>query len=806
MQFLKKNQNIILILFFALILRFFLSFFGTLHLDQGTFIAWSNILVHDGFKSFYNGWSDYLPGYLYILWGLGKINLLGIVSQPFLYKFPANIADILTGFLIYKIIAKSKGEKWGIFGTIIYLFNPAIIFNSAIWGQVDSLTALLSLFSIFTFPTSVILSAASLAFGTIVKPQTAFIFPVILFMMVKEKWKLAKILSYLFVGLLVFVLGFVPFWNHGNLISFIYERLGVSLNQYQNTSVNAFNFWGIVGFWKPDNIYYQLAGYVLVTFSSIFLFFKLWKVKNPEYYFLSFIFGATFIFFTRMHERHLLPIFAPLVVAAVENPYLLIPYIGFSVTYVANLYYSYIWITYNFRQIFSDFFIKFFEVINIGLITFIFYTLVRNINLSWERLLSIGNKFISNFKKPKVQVIPLPKIHLSKNSARLILAGILLFAAITRLFDLGSPSSEYFDEVYHAFTAKVILHGDPKAWEWWNTPPTGFAYEWTHPPVAKLGMVLGMLVFGENSFGYRIPGALLGIGSVLLVYLLAVQIFKDEAVGLLSAAAFSLDGLTLVMSRIGMNDSYLLFFSLLAIYLYLRDKNFLSAIFFGLAVASKWSAIWAIPIFGIIFLSRKKKLSWSYVWFFVLPLAVYLGSYFDMFLTGHNLSIWWGMQEQMWWYHTGLKATHSYSSMWWSWPFLIRPIYLYTSDEVMGMVARIYAMGNPFIFWFGLVSILASFVYSYLEKNKNLALVVFSYLIFFTPWALSPRIMFLYHYLPSIPFMCIAIGYILRRFPKLISTYLFICLLAFIYFYPHWAGLQIPLWLDKSYYWVASWR
>src|SRR5258706_1902628 len=625
-------------------------------------------------------------------------------------------------------------------------------------------------------------------------------------MMVKEKWKLAKILSYLFVGLLVFVLGFVPFWNHGNLISFIYERLGVSLNQYQNTSVNAFNFWGIVCFWKPDNIYYQLAGYVLVTFSSIFLFFKLWKVKNPEYYFLSFIFGATFIFFTRMHERHLLPIFAPLVVAAVENPYLLIPYIGFSVTYVANLYYSYIWITYNFRQIFSDFFIKFFEVINIGLITFIFYTLVRNINLSWERLLSIGNKFISNFKKPKVQVIPLPKIHLSKNSARLILAGILLFAAITRLFDLGSPSSEYFDEVYHAFTAKVILHGDPKAWEWWNTTPTGFAYEWTHPPVAKLGMVLGMLVFGENSFGYRIPEALLGTGSALRVYLLAAQIFKDEAVGLLSAAAFSLDGLTLVMSRIGMNDSYLLFFSLLAIYLYLRDKNFLSAIFFGLAVASKWSAIWAIPIFGIIFLSRKKKLSWSYVWFFVLPLAVYLGSYFDMFLTGHNLSIWWGMQEQMWWYHTGLKATHSYSSMWWSWPFLIRPIYLYTSDEVMGMVARIYAMGNPFIFWFGLVSILASFVYSYLEKNKNLALVVFSYLIFFTPWALSPRIMFLYHYLPSIPFMCIAIGYILRRFPKLISTYLFICLLAFIYFYPHWAGLQIPLWLDKSYCWVASWR
>jgi dolichyl-phosphate-mannose--protein O-mannosyl transferase len=164
------------------------------------------------------------------------------------------------------------------------------------------------------------------------------------------------------------------------------------------------------------------------------------------------------------------------------------------------------------------------------------------------------------------------------------------------------------------------------------------------------------------------------------------------------------------------------------------------------------------------------------------------------------------MQEQMWWYHTGLRATHPYSSSWWSWPLLIRPIYLYTSDEVGGMVARIYAMGNPPVFWFGLASVVLCTIYSYLEKNKNLALVVFSYLIFFVPWAVSPRIMFLYHYLPSIPFMCIAIGYILRRNSKLIFAYLFICLLCFIYFYPHWAGLQVPLWLDKSYYWLASWR
>lgn len=137
---------------------------------------------------------------------------------------------------------------------------------------------------------------------------------------------------------------------------------------------------------------------------------------------------------------------------------------------------------------------------------------------------------------------------------------------------------------------------------------------------------------------------------------------------------------------------------------------------------------------------------------------------------------------------------------------MIRPVYLYTSDEIGGMVARIYAIGNPLVFWFGLASITMSAIYAFIERNKKLGLVIFSYLIFFVPWAASPRIMFLYHYLPSIPFMSIAIAYVLRRTPKLIFWVVPAFFLSFIYFYPHWAGISVPIWLDKSYYWVSSWR
>jgi dolichyl-phosphate-mannose--protein O-mannosyl transferase len=107
----------------------------------------------------------------------------------------------------------------------------------------------------------------------------------------------------------------------------------------------------------------------------------------------------------------------------------------------------------------------------------------------------------------------------SNKKSKFILIAIILFAFVTRVYQIQNPPKDYFDEIYHAFTARLVLHADSKAWEWWNPHPEGFAYEWTHPPVSKLGMALGM-VFGENSFGWRIPQAIVGTISILFVYCL----------------------------------------------------------------------------------------------------------------------------------------------------------------------------------------------------------------------------------------------------------------------------------------------
>lgn len=769
---------------------------------MGTWFGWAHRLERLGFSKFYSDtdWTQYTPGYLYWLMLIGKLGWFNELA----IKIPVVIADIGVGILIWSQVSKVN-KKLALVSFFLYTLNPVVVLDGSAWGQIDGLLTLFLFLSAYLLieKKSLTWSIFFWSIAFLIKPQSIAILPGILLAVILKKFKLKEIITAGLVGFLTIFLLALPFFTTNPILG-LPEWILKMGKYYSYTSVFAFNIWSWVGFWKPDTslflgISLSIWGTILLGTSILFaLFIFRNKIdKKYNYYLLFAILSLCFFVFpTKVHERYLFPFFAFLLSASVlsKSRNLFAIYIVTSIASFLNIYYPYEYYYPNYLK--SEILFHLSESLAkfIGFIFLMSYFLL----LFWEKL--------PKFDWPKVQSVTeykFSKINLPKN----ILILILFFAFATRVFNLNSPPKEYFDEVYHAFTARTMLHGDPKAWEWWNTPPEGFAYEWTHPPLAKLGMFLGMKIFGENSFGWRIPGALLGVGSVFLIYLIAKRLFDDEVVGLLSATVFSLDGLALVMSRIGMNDSYLLFFILLSIYFFLREKNFFSALAFGFAIASKWSAIWALPILLLLWLKRKKKFSISlFLSFIILPCTIYLLTYVPMFLSGHDWHVWWEMQKQMWWYHTGLRATHPYSSSWWSWPLLIRPIYLYTSDEVGGWVSRIYAMGNPIVFWFGLASVVLCSVYSYLEKNKHLALVVFGYLIFFVPWAASPRIMFLYHYLPSIPFLAIATGYILRRNPKLIVPFLAFTFLAFAYFYPHWAGLQVPLWLDKSYYWLLSWR
>jgi len=813
------TKRFIIIAFLALTVRLVLMLLPSFTVDMNNWMAWSRMLGEFGIFKFYSlpGWTDYTPGFLYYLWVLGVLDKtvhLGTLLYPFLVKLPVILADIGTGLLIAKLFL-TKSTKLAKFGFLIYVLNPAVVFANSVWGQTDGLIAFLLVLSAYFLAEkkNVLASSALWALALLTKPQALLAWPILVaFSFLREKFK--KTLLFVVWSLfLAFALS-LPFFIFKNPLFGLPNLILKMSNESPFTSVMAFNFWALFkGMWLPDSgtflgATYSSWGIVLLLGFLLVIFLRYIKQVEKRgwlYFILGISYLAFFLFPTRVHERYILVALPFLLISAglVFSKFEFLLYSAVSLLVLVNLYHPYAY--YTPESFLSSQTLLTVTTATHKLVAFLLLAAFFGL-LFKDKLAQRFNRFLRFNLKPKAREVVWPKLNLSPKISRYCLIGIILFALVTRVAWLNKPESEYFDEVYHAFTARQILHANPMAWEWWNTPPEGFAYEWTHPPLAKLGMVLGMKVFGENPFGWRIPGALLGVGSVFLIYLIAKALFKDEPLALLAAAVFSLDGLPLVMSRIGMNDSYLLFFTLASIFLFLKNQNYLSAIAFGLALSSKWSVIWAIPILFILWLRRKNKFTPGILWFLVIPPLIYLASYLPMFLSGHSLSVWWEMQKQMWWYHTGLKATHPYTSPWWNWPLLVKPIYLYTSNEVGGFVSRIYAMGNPVVFWGGLLAVAVSAYFAFVQKNKNLAFVVFGYLVFFVPWAASPRIMFLYHYLPSLPFLAIASGYILRRNLKLAIWLLGIGLLVFIYFYSHWAGLRIPLWLDTSYYWFSSWR
>ena len=215
---------------------------------------------------------------------------------------------------------------------------------------------------------------------------------------------------------------------------------------------------------------------------------------------------------------------------------------------------------------------------------------------------------------------------------------IIAFTLITRLWNLHLPTEYYFDEVYNAFTTQEIVKNNIKAYEWFHTSPVaGTAYGWTHPPLAKLISALGILTFGDNSFGWRVSGAIAGTAVVYLTYLIAKEII-DKKYALVAALLVSLDGLVLVQSRINMNDIYALFFILLVFYFFVKKRFLLLALSLGLLLATKWTGLYAIAIFG-----WRKNL----IGVLIVVLGIYLLSYSHYFLLGGTWQNFIELQKQI---------------------------------------------------------------------------------------------------------------------------------------------------------------
>jgi dolichyl-phosphate-mannose--protein O-mannosyl transferase len=208
--------------------------------------------------------------------------------------------------------------------------------------------------------------------------------------------------------------------------------------------------------------------------------------------------------------------------------------------------------------------------------------------------------------------------------------------------------------------------------------------------------------------------------------------------------------------------------------------------------------------------------------------AVYTLCYVPFFTLGHNFVDMVALQTEMFNYHEHLVATHPYASQWWQWPILERPISYYYHDFRTGTgvndpaaccVAEILALPNPFVWWFGLLTVPAVGVLAWFERNRGYALLVVAYFLQWLPWIGSPRIAFEYHFFPNLAIIVLCNAIVLQKLwhwipagtrspfvPRVgVGIYLAVVLWAFIFFYPVLVGQHVP-WQDwHARMWIDRW-
>ena len=417
----------------------------------------------------------------------------------------------------------------------------------------------------------------------------------------------------------------------------------------------------------------------------------------------------------------------------------------------------------------------------------------------------------------------------TKTSTCLLL--LLIISLIFRLIRLGNPFQYVFDEVYHVVTARGYSNNDSAAYEYWQqSPEPDTAYDWLHPPLAKLIQAGSIKLFGDHSFTWRLPSAVFGTIAIAAVYFLGLELFKNKVLALLSASIFSFDGLQLTMSRITMNDIFVTTWIIIAVTFFYKYLNLslskgssfllLTGLFTGLGLATKWSALLLYPLFVVFLFSRLKSilknprlLFFTIYCLILIPAFIYLLSYLQFFTQGHSFADFYHLHQQIYWYQTGLTASHHYQSTAWQWPLLIRPVWFYV-DYTSTTIANIYNLGNPAIFWGGLMAIGYVISRQISLKLYSLTYLLSGYLLLFFPWVLSPRILFIHHYLPTLPFLCLLIIWSLfdikKSNPKigkfLITGYSLLTIILFLFFYPLNTALPLPNHLLKFWFWLPSWR
>lgn len=419
----------------------------------------------------------------------------------------------------------------------------------------------------------------------------------------------------------------------------------------------------------------------------------------------------------------------------------------------------------------------------------------------------------------------------------------------------------YFDEMLYGLTAYEFIIGMP-------------AYEITHPPFGKILISLGILLLGYNPVGIRLVGVLVGVLMLPCLYLLGRNVTRNRGISAFATFLFAFDFMHYTQTRIATVDIFVVFFIILMYYFMERYLNLsfydtslkktwiplgCCGVAFGFCVATKWTGFYAgaglallffcrifgyyreyryallapeevtndIPHAHIISTFKKnviKTILFCLVFYIVIPFIIYLLSYIPFIHTeGQGLfSRMVENQKFMFNFHSNETFEHPYTSRWYEWPIMVRPICYYTCK--FNGIARqsITAFGNPLVWWAGIPAFVFTLYMAIGKKQRDAAFLCIGYLAQYVPWMFISRPTFIYHYFTCVPFIVLMMGYCAKQIKlkldekKILDNKSFYCLLIiyaaaafglFQLFLPVLTGTEVSFfYVDDYLSWFKSWE
>ncbi|MEV0679895.1 phospholipid carrier-dependent glycosyltransferase [Actinosynnema sp. NPDC050436] len=208
----------------------------------------------------------------------------------------------------------------------------------------------------------------------------------------------------------------------------------------------------------------------------------------------------------------------------------------------------------------------------------------------------------------------------------LVTLAVALVGGVVRFWNLGSPTDKgtpIFDEKHYVPQAAQVLRNGG-----YEDNP---GYELiVHPPLGKQLIALGEWLFGYDGVGWRFASALAGTIVILLVVRIARRLTRSDLLAAIAGVLLIADGLSHVQSRMGMLDSFLVLFVVIAFACLMADRDqvrsrlavavregwatnsvygpslgfrwwrFAAGVSLGLACGVKWSGAWYIAFFGVL--------------------------------------------------------------------------------------------------------------------------------------------------------------------------------------------------------------